>query len=54
MCKAGSHTKAGQQVHNANERKLRRIGKAQLDAVVKGTADADEVVIAPISSPYTD
>jgi len=34
-----------------NERKLRRIAKQAIDKGVKGDL---EVVIAPISSPYTD
>lgn len=52
MCKRGAHTKAGQATQNANERKLRRMSKKALDEVVKH--GAEDAVVAPISSPYTD
>jgi hypothetical protein len=48
----GKRTDAGHQVQNANERKLRRMSKKALDSVVKH--GAEDAVVAPISTPYTD
>jgi len=52
QCMRGKRTDAGHQTQNANERKLRRMSKKALDAVVKH--GAEDAVVAPISTPYTD
>lgn len=52
QCKLGRATKSGHATKKANEKKLRRIAKLALQEVVKG--NEQDVVVAPISSPYTD
>lgn len=52
MCRLGRGSNAGQLVRKANNRKLRRKGKQALDRVARGTAE--DAVLGPITSPYTD
>ena len=51
QCKLGRSSKAGQSVHRLNEHRLRRITRQQVQQFLRG---AEDIIIAPISSPYTD
>ena len=52
QCKRGKGSKWGHMTQNANERKLRRTSKKALNDVVNH--GAEDAVVAPISTPYTD
>lgn len=50
-CVRGRATEGGKVAHRMNEKKLRQRSRLALAEVKKG---ADDAVVAPISSPYTD
>ena len=52
VCRLGRGRGWGQFARHKNERKLRRRARVALEKVVRG--QADDAIVAPISSPYTD